>query len=573
MGKAFILLVVLVAALTLGLLAFGGCGKSAPAETREPSTLSEETAVAPTSQSESVQEEGPGSEDETQPSATSPSEVPEASTPGPLSYPWDEMNMFFGWSIIGKSKVPYVKDLDMKWASLQPHIIWFNIEQERGKYDWSSLDNEIEWLQEMDVDITFIHSTFYNVYDEDIRGQIRGELLELLGQPGISTLEDAWITWNRDYHGPEKYGLVPDPFDENDATMENLFEFTRALTERYDGDGDSDWSGLKYPVRVHHIVEEWPNPGMDAKTYLGFLSRLSPVIKEADPNAKVMIPGLYMPNFGRIYAYLDGYIDDDDAGIVNGVKYSKSELSQMPAIKFGKMAYELILDLGRDYFDLVDIHLYTEKESFYEGEIEYVKSKMQEFGYQKTIWCVEGGGPFRNPESSPDDPQGDILFGTTDEKEVAEYVVKFHAMSAAKGLVRQHWGIGGQPQYGYWGGPWNIMGLLEKTTQKKRPAYYTYKIMREKLRDFEVGNVADLSIDHIRVFEFITPGGKVYVAWDSNGGEDSSFTDLTSVLGNREVTVTHIVTELNYNDSPVILGLKTHPAVAVPLSITPVFIE
>jgi hypothetical protein len=146
-------------------------------------------------------------------------------------------------------------------------------------------------------------------------------------------------------------------------------------------------------------------------------------------------------------------------------------------------------------------------------------------------------------------------------------------MSAAKGLVRQHWGIGGQQQYGYWGGPWNIMSLLEKTTQKKRPAYYTYKIMREKLRDFEVGNVTDLTIDHIRVFEFITPGGRVYVAWDSNGGEDSSVTDLSSVLGNRAVTVTQIVTELNDNDSPVIPGVKTHPASAIPLSITPVFIE
>ena len=139
----------------------------------------------------------------------------------------------------------------------------------------------------------------------------------------------------------------------------------------------------------------------------------------------------------------------------------------MQSITFSKKGYELILDLGRDYFDLVDIHLYTKKETFYEGEIEYAKSKMKELSYQKPIWCVEGGGPFRNPESSPDDPQGDTAFGTTNEKEVAEYVVKFHAMSAAKGLIRQHWGVGGQNQQGYWGGPWNIMSLLEKVTEKK----------------------------------------------------------------------------------------------------------
>lgn len=498
---------------------------------------------------------------------------PEVSPSKPLSYPWDETNMFFGWSIIGKDKIPYVEDLDMKWASLQPHVIWFEIEQEKGKYDWTELDEEIEWLQELEVDITLVYSTFCNVYDESVRQQVREELMELLRQPGITTMSNAWIAWNRDYNGPERYGLVPDPFDENDRMMASLLDFVRALTERYDGDGTGDWDGLKYPVRVHHVWEEWPSPGMNASTYLSFLAKLSPAIKEADPNAKVMIPGLYMPDWGRVYAYLDGYIQDDDAGIVKGVKYEKSELSRMPSITSGKRAYESILDLGRDYFDLVDIHLYTEKETFYEGEIEYIKSKMNELGYQKPIWCVEGGGPFRNPESSPDDPQGDAAYGTTSEKEVAEYVVKFHAMSAAKGLVRQHWGVGGQSQHGYWGGPWNIMSLVEKVTEKRRPAYYTYKIMREKLRDFTVGNVADLSVDHIRIFQFITPKGEVYVAWDRNAGDDYSITDLSDVLGDMQVTVTQIVTELNDDDSLVRPKVRTCATTSIPLSITPVFIE
>ncbi len=491
----------------------------------------------------------------------------------PLPYPWDEQNMFFGWSIIGKEKVPYVKDLDMSWASLQPHVMWFEIEHGPGVYDWSTLDAEIAWLQELDVDITLVYSTFCNTYDETLRKQIRGELLALAAQPGISTLPDAWITWNRQLMGPEKNDLEPDPFDENDEMMGHFVAFARVLTERYDGDGIDDWEGLKYPLRVHHIVEEWPSPGLSAKTYLGYLARLSPAIKQADPSAKVMIPGLYMPNWGRVYAYLDGYIDDPEAGIVNGVRYTKAELSEMQHVTFGKRAYEAILDHGRDYFDLVDIHLYTEKETFYEGEIGYVKGTMTKLGYQKPIWCVEGGGPFRNPESAPDDPQGDPLFGTTNEKEVAEYVVKFHAMSAAAGLERQHWGIGGQPQQGYWSGPWNIMGLLEKVTGKKRPAYYTYKLMREKLRDFEIGNVAELSIDSIRVFEFLTPKGNVYVSWDRDAGETTFPTDLSALLGERDVILTPIITELDPDGAPIVPEVKRLSTTAVPLSITPVFIE
>ncbi len=65
--------------------------------------------------------------------------------------------------------------------------------------------------------------------------------------------------------------------------------------------------------------------------------------------------------------------------------------------------------------------------------------------------------------------------------------------------------------------PLEYHGSSGKTTQKKRPACYTYKIMREKLRDFEVGNVADLTIDHIRVFEFITPGGRITTSKNKRG--------------------------------------------------------
>jgi len=491
----------------------------------------------------------------------------------PLSYPWDEQNMFFGWSIIGKEKIPYVKDLDMSWASLQPHVMWFEIEHEPGVYDWSKLDEEIAWLQELAVDITLVYSTFSNTFDEDLRQQIREELLALRSQPDIATIGDAWITWNRQLMGPEKYDLEPDPFDEDDEMMEHFVAFVGALTERYDGDGIDDWEGLRYPLRVHHIVEEWPSPGLNAKTYLGYLARLSPAIKRADPFAKIMIPGLYMPNWGRVYAFLDGYIDDPDAGILNGVRYTKSDLNAMQHITFGKRAYEAILDHGRDYFDLVDLHLYTEKETFYEGEIEYVKGIMAKLGYQKPIWCVEGGGPFRNPESALDDPQGDPLFGTTNEKEVAEYVVKFHAMAAAAGLQRQHWGIGGQAQHGYWTGPWNIMGLLEKVTRRKRPAYYAYKLMREKLRDFEIGNVTDLSIGSIRVFEFLTPNGTVYIAWDVDGTDTPQPIDLSRVLGNRDVLLTPIVTELAPNDTPIVPEAMSVSTTTVPLGITPVFIE
>jgi len=45
------------------------------------------------------------------------------------------------------------------------------------------------------------------------------------------------------------------------------------------------------------------------------------------------------------------------------------------------------------------------------------------------------------------------------------------------------------------------------------------------------------------------------------------------MLGARAITVTPIVMELNPDNSPVVPEAKVFPATAVPLSITPVFIE
>ncbi|MCK4394042.1 hypothetical protein KAX17_14160 [Candidatus Bipolaricaulota bacterium] len=48
---------------------------------------------------------------------------------------------------------------------------------------------------------------------------------------------------------------------------------------------------------------------------------------------------------------------------------------------------------------------------------------------------------------------------------------------------------------------------------------------------------------------------------------------LTAVLGEREVTVTRIVMQLNPDNSPVVPEVIRGSTTAIPLSITPVFIE
>lgn len=53
----------------------------------------------------------------------------------------------------------------------------------------------------------------------------------------------------------------------------------------------------------------------------------------------------------------------------------------------------------------------------------------------------------------------------------------------------------------------------------------------------------------------------------------SPTTDLSGLLGERDAGVTRIVTELDDNGTPVTAPAATHPADAIPLGTSPVFIE
>ncbi|MHC1604514.1 MAG: hypothetical protein ACXQTP_00880 [Candidatus Methanofastidiosia archaeon] len=309
-------------------------------------------------------------------------------------------------------------------------------------------------------------------------------------------------------------------------------------------------------------MPSWP----DVETYVEVLKLTYAAIKEKDQDAKVIIPGL-AGNYGRIFAFVAGCIDDEDAGVWKGVKYQKNLLALVPGIKKEKEGYEYILQQG-GYFDIVDIHLYEPKETFIEGKLDWIKNKMEEYGYQKPIWVCEGGGPFKN---SPGDtsPQGDLYFGTWTAKENAEFVIKLFVMSAANGVERQRWGLGSSGERGYWQGPWKVMGLLDQSGNRK-PAYYTFKLMREKLRDFI--SVNDLSIGDIKIYEFILKDTKIYVAWNRNGGSDYEITDLSDTIGKGNYVISYIVTEI-VGDVPVIKDSEIYSSAEIPLSITPVFIE
>jgi hypothetical protein len=112
------------------------------------------------------------------------------------------------------------------------------------------------------------------------------------------------------------------------------------------------------------------------------------------------------------------------------------------------------------------------------------------------------------------------------------------------------------------------MGLMDPDEKYKKPSYYNYKMMREKVDGFI--SVQDLSRGDLKLFDFKVSGKDIYIAWNTSGDTTS---DLSASIAESNVTLTHIVTELDSSRNPVYPGSETVNIKSVPLSLTPVFIE
>jgi hypothetical protein len=472
-----------------------------------------------------------------------------------LSYPFADRNMFFGLSLINPAKHgAVVEDLGVSWLSLQPHVLWMAIEREPGIYDWSNLDEEVRALQALDLDITMVLSPLINAF-----GSEREALAEI-----VNTYP-SFLHFMRQGVGPE-YRLHP-----QGETLPLWRAFVRAAVDRYDGDGSNDMPGLRFAVRNWHVVEEYPTPSLpDERDYVFLLQEATTIIRDECPEARVILAGL-AGNYAHWFAFMGGFIEDPAGGVVDGVLMTRQEMNESPIWSFRKARYEWMVEHAFDHFDVMDLHAYIPVESFLEGEIDYLNELMSRFGEPKPIWIIEGGGPHKNYPGYPAvNSPADSYFGWGTFKENAEFVVKLHAISAAKGVERQHWGLGGvKGENAYWDGPWCGMGLLDWYDDHRKPSYYAFRHMVETLDGFTA--CEDVSFADVRAFRFWKDSEPIFVLW--NQSETETPIDASGVLGEGDVLVTRIVTELDGSLAPIVTPPRPHPSSALPLSLTPVFVE
>jgi hypothetical protein len=464
----------------------------------------------------------------------------------PLTYPFVGVNMFFGLTTLKEPRdYGFAGELNVSWVSMQPVAVWFSIESSPGQYNWSGMDREVAALQQLGLDCSVV------LIPMNAFGEKRVEIASQLQNEDV----DSFL------RTPESAAMMLYP---NNETLPVWTEFVKAIVDRYDGDGVNDMLGLRYPVRNWHFSEEYPEFYIPAQVYVDLLKITYPVIKETDPQATVILHGI-ASNLLQYIAFVKGFIDDPDAGVINGTAFTKIQIAARYRDAFRDVEY--FLEEGKGYYDAVDVHLYEPKETFLKGKVNWMISALQELDVNVPIWCIEGGGPFKLREGQQSQ-FGDQYWGIYTDKENAEFVVKMHVMAAATGIERFHWGLCATGEDDYWSGPWNNMALATYEREKK-PAFYTFKIMLEKLRDFKKAN--DLSVGEVNLYEFEVGSEKVYVAWaNANNTVDLS---QQSSIGKCLVKITHIVTELDDGGEPVAVAEEIQSSTRVNLSNTPIIIS
>lgn len=281
------------------------------------------------------------------------------------------------------------------------------------------------------------------------------------------------------------------------ADEQYFINYVKAFVERYDGDGTADYDTIikvKYwQMSNEPFPNHWEDAGGTIDGYVRFAELTHNAIKEADPDAKIIL--------GTFQFQTNEQID------------KLNEVISKSAIKNKKL------------FDYADTHFW-ESGNNYKIPLVDAKKIFDDNGYSDIGYMT-------------------LEFGTTvrraTEKDQANYLIKGFVSNMAQGFTLINWNnlvewnaFGGNPNSIY-----NYMGLIADGINgdpipagTKRLSYYTYKKMVEVLEGSDWKNIATIQEQNgIHIYKFTKPfdGAQckpVWVAWN-----DSSVTRTITISG------------------------------------------
>ena len=305
--------------------------------------------------------------------------------------------------------------------------------------------------------------------------------------------------------------------------IDKYVQFVRATVERYDGDGYQDMPGLEVPIK-HWTVDN--EPAERGENYPELMKITYRAVKEADPAAKVIMGGTVGPA----------------PGLGPHAQYLRT--------------------MAGNYVDIFDIHWFGHARGDYRELGEYVRDLRRIFvkcGYPEDfeIWMTEVASYSGKP--SLDYERG---------KRPDELVFQSEALQAADILKRYVYGLslGIKKMFlvqlfdGFngTGGYFDLCGLIfdgkydhDRGYGVRKPAYYTYKLMTEKLEgsDWDSVRPIELAAPNVYAYQFThaKSGKHTHVLWwdwfEETSKPKGKQHAVSLPLSGRRATVTTAVTD------------------------------
>jgi hypothetical protein len=355
-------------------------------------------------------------------------------------------------------------DLGIHWIRLSgpSGVVWDADEPEKGKYNWSRIDNCVSLFHKHNVN-TVVTVLCFNKWDQ-----------------GIGTLKVPGI-----------------PVTKLPKHLMEYQSFLKRVVERFDGDGIDDAPGS--PVIRYWQIENEPDGigWRDTPNNFAKLVKISyKVIKETNPNAKVVLAGIATPDgFYRFYVPM---------------LEALAKMKESPEERV---------------FDVVDIHWSLEAGGDYRAVkghnmktlVSDIRNKLDSLGYKNIpIWITE----MSTYCGKPSNPLPGVFLKEKSEVDHAAELVKSYVYPLSLGVKKIFWtyglvdrhNLGGQGVNNYFDTVGLIHNPLNEGKSHKKLAYYSYKLMVDKLTGSS--NIIPLNLgEGIHAYKYLRDGKSVCVLW------------------------------------------------------------
>lgn len=394
-------------------------------------------------------------------------------------------------------------------------VYWNDIEETKGVYDWSFVDQLIKDTQVDEVYMVFTLMPYAN-WDQD-------------------SCHDSNYEAEFD---PEKGGnlKVGKPCD-----MEEYKRFLQDLVERYDGDGEEDMEGLKTPVKYWEIMNE-PNMQGDStggageelkffvgtpQEYLDILIASYETIKATDPTAKVVQGGMAGMQ-GQFLEFWE-YVFENGGG-------NYMDIANIHAISVDEKTMDLFVRDFKTFINSYDIDLpiFITEAQF--GSLRDMPEDMDEFEelmVKSSVFSLASGG--------------DKIFYITNWR----YWEKEDSVSMSKEEKEEEGDFDNKEEE----------KMEEMLSEEGESVQEVYENIARRLDDFNtvtildeevVGNHEDEGYTAVSgQYKFTNKDGDIYVVWGEGTGLDESITGtlkVTDIHGNAEIINSE---DFEMTDSPV----------------------